>query len=213
VEKGIRQHTIDGIRVALLKHYPTLHLYREDGAWLVRGPFPVVVEDMIIDHYLIEILLPDDYPKSIPRLKEIGGRIPRKAAWHVYTNGYCCPFLPDERWKYWPRGLDIIDFLKGPVNDYFAGQTYRKLKGSYPFGERRHGKLGIIDYYSEELGTDDQAVIKKCLEYLSTPQPKGHWPCYCGSGERMRHCHFDKMKELHKKIDPRTASVSLSYWK
>lgn len=208
--KGISPNAINKTRAALLKHYPTLHLYQEDGAWFIRGSFPVMVDGVTIDYYLIEFLL-EDYPRSIPILKELGGRIPVEADRHVFTNGYCCPFLRDERWKYWPSGSDITDFLRGPVNDYFAGQTYYKLRGTYPFGQRGHGKLGIIEYYSEELGTADEAVIKKCLEYLSKDRPKGHWLCFCGSGKRMRHCHFDKMIELHEKIDPRTAERSLAY--
>lgn len=166
----------------------------------------------MIERFFIEILIPRDYPQSIPTVKELGGRIPHDADHHVSPGGFLCPLLPDERWRYWPLDADILAFLSGPLNDYFLGQLYFQKHSVWPFGERGHGREGIVEYYSEELGTADLDVIRRCLEYLSKEQPKGHWPCFCGSGKVMRHCHFEKMIELHSKIDPKTAKYSLSFF-
>lgn len=193
----------------LRRHYPSLHLSEMNGRWVIRGRFPVTVDGTVIDNYLIEATILKDYPDSVPPFREIGGRIPREADWHVYQNGNCCPFVPDERWKHWPRGADMLDFLKGPVNDYFCSQTYRQLKGSYPFGERSHGVLGKWEYYTEELETIDFLVISKCLTYLSADSINNGWPCYCRSGKLLRDCHIKKVKDLRRKIEPQIAKISL----
>ncbi|MFH1521507.1 MAG: hypothetical protein ABIF18_00960 [archaeon] len=53
-------------------------------------------------------------------------------------------------------------------------------------------------------------VIKNFLEYLSKKKTKGHWPCYCRSGKKIRDCHFDVMKEYKTKIKRQHAQLSLS---
>jgi hypothetical protein len=209
--RAISQERIEKIRGLLLDRYPSLHLYAETNVWFIRGAFPVKVEGQTIDHYLIEIWLPPDYPKSVPLLKELGKRIPLDPDNHVYPNGFLCVFLPDERWKYWPVGADIIAFLEGPVNDYFLSHTYHSKHNTWPFGERSHGKKGVVEYYAEELGTNNEVIIKRCLECLALKDPpKGHWRCFCGSGAKLRHCHMIKMIELRHKISPDTAKYTLT---
>ncbi len=206
-----RQAVLDEVETQLRNYYPSLYLTQRGNRSVIRGVFPVQMEGEVIDTFLVEIELPRRFPEEVPFVREMSGRIPNLADRHVYTNGTLCLFLPEERWKYWPEGSSFLVFLTGPVNDFFLSQLYFEQHGAWPFGERRHSVLGIIDYYAEELGTDDLQVIAKCLEYLSAPQPKGHWPCYCGSGKRMRHCHFEKLSDLHRRIQPAVAANSLRY--
>jgi tetratricopeptide (TPR) repeat protein len=58
----------------------------------------------------------------------------------------------------------------------------------------------IIKPYSEELGTSDSEVISTFLEYLSRGELKGHWPCYCGSGKRLRQCHMEQLLNARNRI-------------
>lgn len=206
-----RQAVLDEVETQLRNHYPSLYLVQRGSHSVIRGVYPVQLDGKVIDTFLVEIALPRHFPEEAPTVREMSGRILRVADRHVYTDGTLCLFLPEEKWKYWPEGSSILDFLTGPVNDFFLSQLYFEQHGTWPFGERRHGVLGIIDYYAEELGTDDLQVITKALEYLSAPQPKGHWPCYCGSGKRMRHCHFEKLSYLHRRIQPTVAANSLGY--
>jgi hypothetical protein len=173
--------------------------------------FPVTFRGEVVDYYLVKIFIPPHYPKSVPTVWEIGGRIPRDVDWHVNNYGALCLFMPAERWKYWPKGSTFLDFLKKPVNDFFLSTTYRFQTGEYPFGERPHGRDGVIQYFVEELGTEDEEIILTCLEYLSRKEPKGHWPCYCGSGKKMRECHFDEITKLHDRIDPEIAGQLVEY--
>jgi hypothetical protein len=204
-----KRQKFEEIEHSLKQYYPTLHLTDENGQWFIRGIFPVRANGGIVDHYLIEIFIPHNYPKNIPEVKELGGRIKRHPDWHVSADGTLCLFIPLERWKHMPDTATVITFLDGPLNDHLFSQTYFELHGHWPFGERGHGIEGVKEYLSEELGTDDVLTMRRLLEYLSTKRPKGHWVCFCGSGKKMRHCHFDTILDLREKIRPSEARYTL----
>jgi hypothetical protein len=191
--------------------FPELHFYPEGSRVIVRGSFPVVENGEVLDRYAVEIELLADYPDSIPVVREAGGRIPRIADYHMNAKGEACLFLPDERWRIYPEGTTFLSFLKGPVRNFFIGQSLFRLTGEWPFGQRGHGAEGIREYYGELLGTDDVPVIRAYLEYLSRPVLKGHWPCPCGGGKRLRDCHRKSLEELRTKIPTSVAMRSLEY--
>lgn len=201
------------------KEYPTLHVQVENSIVYLRGSFFIRTIDKtcVIDRYSIEIQLPNDYPRSVPIVRETEGRLPKIPDRHFVTvqrpdsiDNIACLFLRDERYKYYPNGASIIEFIDGPVQDFFLWQTYYDLtNGKSSLGERRHGVKGVVEFYSEELQTSEIRVIVQFLEYLSKEEVKGHWPCYCGSRNIMRKCHFEKLLSLKSKITPEVAQVSL----
>lgn len=201
---------LEGIKKETQTSYPNLHLYNENETVLIRGSFPITFENVILDRYHVEIEFPSDYPESIPIVRETESRIPRNVDSHLISiTGQCCLFLPDERWRVYPKGSSFLNFLDGPVRNFFLGQTMVRLGESWPFGEHGHGIIGILEYYEGLLGTDDLPVILNYLHYISKPIIKGHWSCPCGSDKRLRNCHFEQLIELRRKIPPQTARESL----
>jgi hypothetical protein len=187
--------------------YTHLH-FVEDGVVSVRGSFPIMFEGQEFDRYVIEMKLLQDYPKSLPVVWEIGGRIPRTADFHVNpADGTACILLPDERWRIWPSGSTLLQFLDGPVRNFFLSQSLVRLGESWPFGQWDHGAKGIREYYSELLKTDDVRVIIGFLEMLTRKKIKGHWPCPCRRGTRVRECHREFINDLATKI-PRSVVVN-----
>jgi hypothetical protein len=201
------------VRQSILLHFPTLFVQVEHQKVYIRGVLPIcdLTTGEEIDRYFIEIALPNDFPKGIPIVREKGGRIPRSIDRHIYEgDGTCCLFVRDERWRHYPEGATIVEFIEGPVYQYFLSQSYFELTGKWLFGERGHGIQGILEYYSEELGTNDLVVIMRFLDYLSLKEVKGHWDCFCGSGKRLRHCHFLKLLAMREKIPSLIAQSSLT---
>lgn len=189
--------------------YSNLHFHVVNDIVLVRGTFPIAFEGKGLDGYLIEIELPRDYPKSIPIVRETGARIPRTADRHMNpADGTACVLLPDERWRVWPYGSTLLQFLDGPVRNFFLGQSLAELRDPWPFGQWGHGVDGIRDYYAELLGTDDIRVITGYLDYLSKKKIKGHWSCPCRSGKRLRDCHWTLVQDLTTKIPRQMAAQS-----
>jgi hypothetical protein len=76
---------------ALLKRdYPTLHALRGSDAITVHGTYPIVNDGVEIDRYSLAIKLPDRYPRELPQVREIGGRIPHSIDRHVFLSGALC---------------------------------------------------------------------------------------------------------------------------
>ena len=201
---------LEQIKKEIRNDYPNLHIYIENETVFMRGSFPLTFENEVLDRYQVEIEFLTDYPDSVPIIRETAGRIPRTPDSHIITSdGQCCLFLPDERWKVCPEGSSFLDFLNGPVRTFFLGQTMVRLGQPWPFGEHEHGVKGILDYYEGLLGSNDLRIILTYLRYISKPIIKGHWDCPCGNGKRLRNCHFQELIELRRKISPQIAGQSL----
>jgi hypothetical protein len=201
----------EAIRTDLHARYPTLHLFIDpDGKATVCGTFPVLsTEGQVLDRYQISIELPADYPKSLPIVREVGGRIPWKAEYHVNPDGVACVLLPDDRWRCFPEGAPFVQFLDGPVHDFFLGQSLVALGEDWPFGQWSHGADGVFEYYRWLFETDDAATIARYLLVLSKLNFKGHWDCPCGSGQKIRRCCRIKIADLRSKISPVAARKAL----
>jgi hypothetical protein len=192
--------------------FSNLHVSLENDQVFVRGSFPIVHNGRTLDRYSIEIELLHDYPDSVPLVREIGGRIARTQDHHVNeAQGDICLFVREERWRVYPPGASFLDFLNVPVHNYFLGESLVELGEARPFGERSHGIAGIIEYYAEELETNDLDIIIRFVECLSKESMPGHHPCPCGSGKKLRQCHQFKLWDLQGKIPPTVARESLRH--
>lgn len=181
-----------------------LHLHLSEGTARIRGMLPVPS-----DRYSVEIIFLDEYPLTLPQVRETGGRIPHISDRHVNpSDGTACVCIPDEWFIHRPDS-SFLTFLRGPVYNYFLSQKAFEVSGQWPFGERRHGVDGILDFYQECLGTNNPYVIKSYLELFTKHTVKGHWDCPCGSGIRIRNCHHEKIATLRRKLPPHIATNAL----
>jgi hypothetical protein len=201
---------LEQLKAEIERDYPNLHFFIEGDIVFARGSFPISHEGRILDRYQIEIEFPHDYPESLPIVRETGGRIPRTADYHINSNtAEVCLFVPDERWWVLPPGSTFLEFLNGPVRNFFLGQSLVEIGQPWPFGQWLHGADGILEFYTRLLGTNELTIILKYLEYLIKPVIKGHWNCPCGSGKRLRQCHSEQLWDLRNKIPSNVAAKSL----
>ena len=175
------------------------------GVFSVMGSYRIPDVDAVHARYAIEIVFPWDYPDDVPIVREVGGRIPRSPDRHVNDDGTACVMVPEE-WLVRSHDRSFPAFMAGPVRDFFIGQSLVELGEPWPFGERSHGYSGVLEAFSELLGVQDQATMQRYLAYLEKPVIKGHWPCPCGSGEMLRRCHRDHVRDLQTKITPMVAT-------
>jgi hypothetical protein len=195
-------------------HFPSLHFVVESDLVYVRGSFPVVFEGQALDHYTIELGLARNHPAVLPIVRETGGRIPHHEDRHINAaDGVACVLIPDERWRFWPSGAPLLKFLIGPLHSFFLAQTMVEEGEPWPFGQWAHGPKGIFQFYRELLQTSNLRVISTYLDYLSAKRVKGHWPCPCKSGRRLRDCHFKQVQNLRDKIARKDAENSLAILK
>jgi len=195
------------------QNYPDLRFRIAGEQVLVEGEFPLIVEGKVRDRYQVEITLAKDHSKSLPVVREPGGRIPRSPDRHMNADGTACVLLADERWKSWPVGAPLLQFLSGPLHDYFVCQSVVEAGDPWPMPQLPHGAAGVRLYYREILGTEDEGVMVGYLSCLAAAQLKGHWDCPCRSGKRLRDCHLKAVLDLREKISPEDALKSLDYLK
>jgi hypothetical protein len=194
--------------------FPGLRFVLENDFVFVRGSFPVMFEGQALDHYSIEIELARNHPSGLPTVRETGGRIPHHDDRHIIAaNGTACVLLPDERWRLWPQGSPLLRFLTGPLHSFFLAQTMVEEGEPWPFGQWAHGAKGVFQFYREILKTSDLRAITTYLDYLAAKRVKGHWPCPCRNGQKLRDCHFGQVKDLRGKISRKDAENSLKLLK
>lgn len=194
----------------LRRQFRTLRLVNDGTKASIKGALPIRASDGTeLDRFQIEIELPEDFPKSVPIVRETGGRIPRIPDRHVNFDGTACLFVRDETWRFWGDDSTVTDFIQGPVYQFFLGQIYFETHQTWPFGERNHFARGVAEYYFEELGTRDLFVVRRFLSYLSAPAVDRNSICYCGSSSTLAKCHASKLLFLRGRIDRVIARDSL----
>lgn len=202
-DKELLEDTIRELR----SRHPNLHLFlSQDGSSEIRGTMAIrSPAGRVLDRYRVTISIPPDFPKTLPEVREVGGRIPWEEDLHVEKDGRACVMLPDERWRVFPDGSSLVDFVDGPVHSFFLGQSLVELGEDWPFGEWGHGTDGIWDYYKELIETDDTATVVRYLRILRKRTLKKHWRCPCGSGKKIRQCCEPKVKNIRSKVAVTTA--------
>lgn len=186
-----------------IAHYSQLTVNSIDTKIELSGRWPVWGKEEKIREYEIRIVLPDDYPVSVPRVFEIGGAIPWSADFHINSDdGSACLFVQPERHEQWPLGSGMMKFLEGPVKAFFFSQAYHELSGLWPFGEWRHGDNGILQYYADRLNERRLNILIDLLETSLLPKIYRQWKCPCSSGKRTKYCHGDRILRIKSIIPP-----------
>jgi len=100
------------------------------------------------------------------------------------------------------------------VEPFFLWQIEYEVSGGQNKDKAyAHGQDGALQFYKEILNIDDKKAVYKFVEYLTKKKIKGHWNCYCGSGQKMRDCHFDLMKKYKGQIRTKDAKKTFDSFK
>ena len=151
VEVTISDDFYSEVQQALAEHQPELTISRTDNLIVLDGRFVVSGPAGPFDSYQIKARIRAGFPAEEPVVFEEGGRIPRIVDRHIFPeHGNCCLGVWEE-WLLTGQDHRFETFLTGPMHDYFVSQTYYEVHGGWPFGERSHGRLGIIEAYGDLL--------------------------------------------------------------
>lgn len=215
VRHSIRLVTLEEVKAAIAFDQPKLRASADGGKIRLEGSYLVFEKDVVaapggpIAEFEIRMELPELYPRCEPKVFEVGGRIPREAERHINPDGDCCVTV----WENWLVTADdhsFSSYLNGPLNEYFLGQFWFERAGKWPFGERAHGLPGLEEAYADALEIPNKRKgLLYHLRLLSHDWPKGHWPCPCNSGKRLRHCHHGDLMAMHRRVPPKIAQRML----
>lgn len=202
----------DSFKSEIDKNYPTLIISIEDNLVHLKGTLRIKdSKNVVLDSFKIDIKVPHNFPQEIPEVRETGGRIPVSSDRHFdYWDGKACLCFRDAVFLYWDEESNILDFMKKLVEPFFLWQIeYEVTDGKNIDKAYAHGLDGAKEFYKEILKTDNIYVIQKFVEYLTKKKVKGHWDCYCGSGKKLKNCHFEIVKDYKEKIRAKDAKQTL----
>lgn len=185
-----------------------MELLEINGLVLLRGDFPVHDNDCNeVAHYRLEIWFPNDYPDQIPKVMAIDKRIQPIADRHVFSNRAACLCLPHEVSRHLPK-INFEFLWEKLLKFWLIGQAYYDRNGEWPFKARSHDATGIYEGFSELLDISNKDAVKRfTLLLIRKNVAKGHEPCPCGSGKRLRSCHRKLYNEIRSLLPENVMSV------
>jgi hypothetical protein len=196
-DTGIDQLVKDQFEI-FSKSYPGFSLKMNDnGSYAMKGDLTIDADfegETIVDTFDVEILIPEGYPDLVPKFFETGGRIPKE--FHTYPDSSRCLGAPLAVKKKFFQNKTLISFVNDSVIPYLYSFSYNEKYGKMPYGELSHKTLGIIEYYREEFGVNDDIAVLGLLRILAENDYRGHTICPCGSSLKLRKCHGKQLQEF-----------------
>ena len=181
----------------LIKRYSGLRLEFIDEKYKISGILKFSAEyqhNRIEDEYSIELTISDDYPDSLPIVREKGNRIPRD--FHKYQDNSLCLGASLAIKRKFLKQPTIIGFIERCVIPHLYLYSYKCKYGSLPYGELSHGWLGILEYYQDVFNVVDERIILLLLKVIVDDNYRAHSRCPCGSRKRLRDCHGSLLRKL-----------------
>jgi len=148
----------------------------------------------LLESFNLKIVVPISFPKKLPKVYVDVEAIP-KGYEHSYDDGELCLGVESDIWDKFYTKPTLIHFTEIIIIGNLYSIAYFARYGEFPFGERRHGVLGVIDFYYEKFGIDDIGALLRILEIIANGKYRGHLPCPCDSQKPTGKCHGVKIME------------------
>jgi hypothetical protein len=156
-------------------------------------------KEWIKDEYEIEISVHQAFPRQIPSVKEIGGRI--SPAFHKLSDGSLCLGSPARLLLVLAESPSLLRFVEHCVIPYLYGHSYFKRNGVMPFGDLAHGARGLREDLMAIFRTNLDNAIPDFLRLGSMKKRIANKEsCPCGGGRRLGRCHSRTVNFLRSRL-------------
>lgn len=142
--------------------------------------------------YTIEIGIPVN-STELPYITDIGGHIDNNYHHFYKETRQLCLATDTQIMFRFAEGFSLVAWMEEFVELYYFSYEYYQRYEEFPFGERSHGTLGILETYQDVFATRDVAKAYLILKFITSSSYRGHLQCPCGSGKKIRNCHGKKM--------------------
>ena len=161
----------------------------------------------IEDSFELEIEIPTRFPDELPRVTEVGGRIPREADNHVNrSDGTLCLGSPLRLRLLLAEDPTLTGFAEKCLVPFLFAQAQRPTRsGGFAFGELDHGLPGMLDDYVALFGLKEFQQAVEALRLLGTKKRGANkQPCPCGCRLRLGRCRFNVRLAKFRRVASRS---------
>lgn len=185
---------------ALLEKYPDLSVVRmSDSSAQLHGFLPIhrSFRGFVLNKtYLLDIHIPLNSDR-LPYVIDYE-RIVAPDYHHIYGNGELCLETDTNIRLRFIDGFDLVAWAEEYIELYFLSYEYYMRYGFFPFGERGHGVLGILQTYQDLFSTPDLRATYSLMHHVAHHPYRGHTPCPCGSNRHLRSCHGSELMQFYQ---------------
>lgn len=107
---------------------------------------------------------------------------------HIYPDKSICLATLGELNNFLSKNPTLLQFIHKFVDSFLYSLEWFERYKTYPFGERKHGWQGLLDYYKEEWNVTNQEFIE-LTSIILNKNYRGHLTCICDSNLKLRDCH------------------------
>jgi hypothetical protein len=151
--------------------------------------------ECIEDSYRVSIEIPEDFPRQLPNIREIEGRIPRQ--FHTNPDGTLCLGSPTRIRLMLGDTPTLVRYVRKSVIPYLYSFSYFERHGTLPFGQLDHGPDGIRKDYANLFGLPGGLAVTEMVRLASLRKRDANkHPCPCGSLSRVGRCHHRQINRL-----------------
>lgn len=158
------------------------------------------------DTFTLEITVPRRFPKELPKVLELGGRIPRQPKFHINKDSTLCLGSPLALLMILQEESNLIGFADRCLTPYLFAIS-RRLEGAdeMSFGELRHGQEGILDDCMRIFSLPSRAQAEAAFKLLALhPRVANKRPCPCRCGHRLGRCEFRQTLRSLRSLNKRS---------
>lgn len=139
----------------------------------------------------LKIVVPANYPKDIPKVYELGKRIPRIADNHIYDSDNFCMGSPLRLKMMLSKQSSLSDFSEKILAPFLYSFCYKEKYGKYPYGELAHNTPGLVDDYINLFKVRGKEEVLRALEALSCKRRIANKIlCPCSCNQRLNKCDY-----------------------
>lgn len=181
------------------RDYPLMALRPRAGdRRIIKGQFRFIAvhaeAGKVEDSFDLDIHVPRAFPRELPKVVEIGGRIPRTGGFHINQfDGSLCLGSPVHLLLKLSSAPTLCGFAEKCLVPYlFAISQKLNRNADFPFGELAHGAEGALADYQCLFGLESKLQALSALALLATKKRVANKRlCPCGCGKRLGKCAFN----------------------
>lgn len=185
----------------LTAHFPSLNAeIKGEDSFDVVGDIYVNAHwgGFVVDEWFSIKITAENFPALPPLCIETSGKV---INYHINPKKDLCLGSPRVLHEAIMALPDIIFYINKFVIPFFFSFRYHQQYGISPFGELAHGGDGLLPNYREIFKANDLTICT-LLTYGTKFLYRGHHPCPCGSGLRLRKCHGPRLRALFENYHP-----------